>query len=153
MAESLSVQIRAGFEESSRLAPAHQSEVRSRARDLRHRLDQRRLAFRDLVEIYRRGPKEVWGPVLLEVLAPAIMDIVTRYRSVAPVISEEDLRNQLLAEVLHVAARTRLPVEGRYVKQLLLLRVVQRLEFWIFLEASRRGDLVSLAEGDRIRWS
>lgn len=95
------------------------------------RQEERAARLAELVIAYRLGPRCRWGPVLLEVLAPRLVAVVRKLRQEPPFIAEDDLRDELLVEVLAAAARMPLPVSNAYLEWRLLARakryVVRRL--------------------------
>jgi hypothetical protein len=78
-----------------------------------------------VVLAYRSGPKSLWGPVLLELLAPAILDRVQRLKERPPVMDSEDVRQQLVLEVLLAAATMPLPANQSYLRRALMFRANQ----------------------------
>ena len=87
--------------------------VRMRARDRTRSIEERDVTLREAVQAYRRGPKSLWGPVMLELLGPASMVRVGLYDELPPVISLEDIRHQLVMEVLDAAVHAPLPENAR----------------------------------------
>ena len=83
----------------------------------------RRLAV--VVAAYRCGPRELWAPVLLDLLAPAMISRLKRLRAEPPAVDEEDLRQQLVLEVLRAAATIPLPANPAWQKKQILSRANQ----------------------------
>ena len=84
-----------------------------------------------IVLAYREGPREVWGPILLEVLAPALLARLRRLRTEPPVVDDEDIRQQLVMEVLLAAARMPLPKEASYLRSRLMARANVAVRRWL----------------------
>jgi hypothetical protein len=78
-----------------------------------------------LVLLYRTGPRPIWAPVLLDFLAPALLARLQRLRVEPPYMEEDDLRQQLVVELLHAAAVMPLPEEPTYLRRRLLDRANQ----------------------------
>ena len=98
-----------------------------------------------IVISYRAGPRHLWAPVLLDLLTPALLDCLQRLGHEPPVFDPEDIRQQLLVELLHLAAT--LPLgDGRYLKRRLIRRANQAVRRRLAREALRRSRQVSLQE-------
>ena len=113
--------------------------VRMRARDRARSIEERDLTLREAVQAYRRGPRNKWGPVVLELLAPAILVRLGLFEELPPVISLEDLRQQLVVEVLDAAAHMPLPDNARYIKQRVMRRAAKRMTRWLAREIRAAG--------------
>jgi hypothetical protein len=116
--------------------------VRMRARDRTRSIEERDVTLREAVQAYRRGPRSKWGPVVLELLAPAILVRLGLFEELLPVIALEDLRQQLVVEVLDAAAHMPLADNARYIKQRVMRRAAKRMTRWLAREiraASWRG--------------
>src|ERR1700680_188038 len=132
MAESLAVVIREGYsrvegelsEEALMLVACARSST-----DLAPDERNRRLA--PIVAAYRAGPRELWGPVLLDLLAPAILVRLQRLGARPPVMDKEEIGQQFLVELLHLAATVPLPVYGRWPKRTLMSRANQAVRRWL----------------------
>ena len=141
MTASLSEDIASGFKvvvdcDPDDSGPAF---VRMRARDRTRSIEERDVTLREAVQAYRRGPRTVWGPVILEVLAPAIMVRLVIYEELPPVINLEDLRQQLVVEVLDAAAHVPLPDNARYIKQRIMRQAAKRMTRWLRREIRAAG--------------
>jgi hypothetical protein len=93
---------------------------------------------------YRRGPKDFWGPLLLELLAPKLSIQVSRLSTVVPYIDCEDVAPQLIAELLTVSATMPLPANSRRWERALRLRAKTHLTRWMAREERRQLRSVSL---------
>lgn len=112
----------------------------------RLRLYERDQLVFDLVLLYRRGPRQHWAPVLLEVMAPPIFERLARYRPEEPVIDQDDLYQQLLLEVLEAALTIPLHGGPAWLERRLLMRAGGNLSRRLRKEARLRHLLVPLSE-------
>lgn len=146
MSESLAVLIEEGF----RAAVARTGEgpdpadlrVRARARPLSPA--ERDEVFLEAVLAYRTGPKQVWAAVILEILAPAILARLTYLQPPEAAVDSEDLRQQLILQVLRAAARVPLERGPSYLRRRVLLRADKAMERWLVRHANhgdRRAEL------------
>jgi len=117
---------------------AHRALRASRDRERRDRLIAQALVG------YRRGPKDFWGPLLLELLAPKLTIHVSRLSVVEPYIDSQDVAQQLLVELLAAAASMPLPTNSRRWERALRLRAKTRLTRWLAREDRRQRSTVSL---------
>src|SRR5207248_5974386 len=133
--------IREGYQEIDSWLPSlgDAKVLRARARDVSITPADRDQVLRSLVYAYRMGPKPLWGPLLLELLAPAIMARIVTFKIVEPAITSEDIRHQLLIEVLEAAATMPMPEDARYVERRILLRAAQRVSRWLAREQRRQA--------------
>jgi hypothetical protein len=92
-----------------------------------------------IVESYRKGRQETWAAVLLDVLTPAILKRLERYRAEEPAISAEDIRQQFVLELLSVAATAPMPADAKFVERRLLLRAGQGIRRWLRKEGRYRA--------------
>ena len=89
---------------------------------------------------YRQGPPESWGPLVLELLAPALIELAAGFAPQSPTLDADDLQQQIALEAL--AAARSIPLErGRFVKPWLVLEVRRRISRWLRREARRRRSL------------
>jgi len=149
MQSSLAQKIRDGYRDAMFVAGGGGDDVRR----LRRQLGDPALAYveRDrllaaVIRRYRSEDVRLWGPVLLELLAPAIMARVARFSGVPPTIDEDDIAQQFLVEVLVAAATMPLPGEARYVERRLLKRAAFLTTRWLRRENDRQARLAPLAE-------
>lgn len=84
-----------------------------------------------VIAAYRCGPRAVWAPVLLDLLAPAMISRLKRLRAEPPAVDEEDLRQQLVVEVLLAAATIPLPANPAWQKKQILSRANQAVRRWL----------------------
>src|SRR5450759_523241 len=133
MATSLTAKLRRNFVQSSSRLPEEALLRIARARDTRKTdLAERDRLLADFVVAYRCGPREIWAPVILDLLAPGMVRILSRINRKAkditdmwdhdePLIVEEaEVRQLLMMEVLRAAATIPLHPGGRAMKTRLL---------------------------------
>jgi hypothetical protein len=105
-----------------------------------------------VIAAYRYGPRAVWAPVLLDLLAPAMISRLKRLRAEPPAVDEEDLRQQLVVEVLLAAATIPLPANPAWQKKQILSRANQAVRRWLQQEHRqqlRQRSLEAIEEGRR----
>jgi DNA-directed RNA polymerase specialized sigma24 family protein len=82
-----------------------------------------------VVRSYRRGPTEVWGAILLEMLAPALGGAANEVVAWQPVSDADDLYQQAALEALSAAAQMPLWGDG-WLKRRIVFRVRIALLRW-----------------------
>lgn len=87
---------------------------------------------------YRTEPRKVWGPVILELLAPALIACLQRLRAHPPVMDSDDLRQQLIVEVLRAAATMPMPANPSYLRRRLMARASLAVRRWLEREGRRQ---------------
>ncbi len=140
MATSLSENLREGYRKVAPALPEEAASLLLRARvsiDASSVERSRRLA--GVVCAYRSGPRQLWGPVLLDLMAPAIVERLQRLHAQPPIMDEEELRQQFLVEVLHAAAHIPLPRHPSWVRGQILSRANQAVRRWLAREGRRQG--------------
>jgi len=139
MSRSLVADLREGRNEVGRRSPGEESGLLAPARDASNaERGGRGRRLRAIVNSYRQGPRELWAPVLLDLLAPALLARLQRLRAEPPVMDEEDIRQQLVLELLRAAAAMPLPTENRFLKTALIARANQGVSRWLAREARRQ---------------
>ncbi|HUY99459.1 MAG TPA: hypothetical protein VMU89_03850 [Thermomicrobiaceae bacterium] len=88
-----------------------------------------------VVRAYRIGQRQLWGPVLLEMLGPQLTEAVQQFGILAPLVDGDDLGQQLVLEVLSAAATVPIPEGARWVEQRLLRRAGFNLARWLFKQS------------------
>jgi len=152
MPGSLTVDLHEGYR---RLAEAQQAEARARLVSTREGLRRLRLhreradRLLDLVRAYRAGPKELWAPVLLDTLAPSLLLVLRRLRSQPPYLEEEDVRQQLIVELLAAAAEMPLPPSPAFLRRNLLSRANQGVRRRLVQEARQQSRQRRLEVAER----
>jgi hypothetical protein len=139
MSSSLADDLREGYRRVAAALPEEAIALVARARDPRTSLAERNRYLAEVINAYRRGPRRLWGPVVLDLLAPAILERLQRLRVQPPAIDEEEVRQQFVAEVLRAAAYIPLPDHPGWVKGQILSRANQAVRRWLAREARRQG--------------
>ena len=150
MAGSLISDLSAGYRQVQEVLSDRERAELARARDpsMQGR-SQRGRSLVALVQLYRVGPRQLWAPVLLDLLAPAMLRRLQRLRDEPPVMVEEDIRQQLVLELLHAAATMPLPNNPAHVKAALLHRANQGVRRKLARERRRQrrqGSYEAMAE-------
>lgn len=112
------------------------------ARDRERTVVAREAALRDIVLAYRKGPQRIWAPILLEAIAPALLESLRRHHPVGPALDRDDLGQQLLQEALEVALSIALPRDPRYLQK----RLVEAASKRLFRRRRREARLQSQLE-------
>lgn len=87
-----------------------------------------------ILRAYRRNGSAAWGSLLLELLAPALIEIAVGLESHSPRVDADDLQQQLALEAL--AAGRSIPLDrARFVKPWLMLEIRRRIVRWLNREA------------------
>ena len=162
MATTLATELRRNFDQASEQLPEEALAVVARARDTRSTgLTERDQLLAEIVAAYRSGPRALWAPVILDLLAPALVRMVLRIKRKSeeiaelwdpdepPTLDEEELRQQVLMEVLRAAATIPLRAGGRGMKTRLLKRVNTYLIRWVkreFRHQTRHRPLDAIGE-------
>ena len=121
MSRSLSLDLRDGYRDLARqMGEAWRLEL-----VLYGGRPRRSALLRSVVLAYRAGSKSTWGPVLLELMAPALLDRLQHLQAKPPVIDPEDVRQQLIVELLLAAASMPLPENSCYLRRALMARANQ----------------------------
>lgn len=104
---------------------------------------------------YRRGPARIWAPLLLEMLAPALVVTASRIAQAWPHVDAADVQQQLVVEALASAASLRLEGGRRWVQRLLIHESERRVRRWLQRTGRRReeelDDTVAVADQDARR--
>jgi hypothetical protein len=139
--DSLAARIRAGYLEALAARPfevlpglekeASPDDAVRQARSRRVSLQTRDRILEAIVRAYRIGHRQLWGPVLLEILGPQLAEAVQQFHVLAPLVDSEDLGQQLVLEVLSAAATVPIPEGARWVEQRLLRRAGFTLARWL----------------------
>jgi hypothetical protein len=147
MATSLASQTRDGFEQAEGSLGGNQGFVRRARATTNERSGERDRLLGEIVWAYRSGDRSVWGAVLLDLLTPALLKKLQRYSPEEPVVDLEDIRQQLVVELLHAAATMPFPPGADFVERRLVLRAGQGVRRWLSRERRYRAvHLPLLAE-------
>jgi len=101
-----------------------------------------------LLRRFRSGNQRLWAPLILDLMAPAIVTRLQRFKAVPPVISEEDIAQQLVLQVLIAAATMPLPEDAHFLERSLLLAAAKPVSRWLRRESRRQEDQDHLEEID-----
>jgi len=80
-----------------------------------------------LLEAYRVGPKDQWSAPLIERLGPWLVAARQQLHAVPPYLDRADVAQQLVLEVLQIAARWRPACEDRWVPRRLVERAARKV--------------------------
>jgi len=138
MSDSLSVELRETRGQLGGDFVEVELALASRARVLSIAAYGRRALVMAAVLAYRSESRQVWGPVLLDLMAPAILASLRRLREEPPVMDTEDLRQHLILEVLSAAAEMPLPATPSYMRRRLMARANQAVRRWLEREGRRQ---------------
>lgn len=95
------------------------------------------------IRAYRSGPPDLWGPVVLSMLAPALVRMAARLQAQPPALDEEDIDQQVIVETLRAARLMPLPDSCRFVQSRLIAFTNKRLTRWVAREARRQASQAS----------
>jgi hypothetical protein len=138
MSSNLADDLREGYRQVADGLPEEAIALVARARDPKASLAERNRNLAEVIAAYRRGPRRLWGPVVLDLLAPAILQRLQRLRAQPPVMDGEEIRQQFVAEVLRAAACIPLPHHPGWIKGQILSRANQAVRRWLAREAHRQ---------------
>jgi hypothetical protein len=138
MSDSLSVELRETRGQLGGDFVEVELALASRARVLSIGACGRRPLVMAAVLAYRSESRQLWGPVLLDLMAPAILASLRRLREEPPVMDTEDLRQHLILEVLSAAAEMPLPATPSYMRRRLMARANQAVRRWLEREGRRQ---------------
>jgi hypothetical protein len=138
MSDSLAVEFRKARSQLARDFPEIEIALVARARVISNGARGRRPLVMAAVLAYRSEPRQLWGPVLLDLMAPAILASLQRLRELPPVMDADDLRQYLILEVLSAAAEMPLPATPTYMRRRLMARANQGVRRWLERETRRQ---------------
>src|SRR5215831_14184352 len=81
----------------------------------------------ELLATYRREPKGYWAGLLLTRLGPWLTAARRQLHAVPPYFDDDDVAQQLLVEVLHVASRWQPSCKDHWIPRRLVERAGRRL--------------------------
>jgi len=122
MSRSLTSDLRQGYREVALALSDEQCRIVERARGRPRAPGGRDRALAEIVAAYRTGPRELWAPVILDLVAPPLLEKLQRLTARPPVLEIEDLSQQLVLQILHAAATMRIAREGRHLRRELVAR-------------------------------
>lgn len=145
MANSITADLSEGYRRVAHVLSDEQRALLARARDTTSvRLAERNWLLAEIVMCYRAGPAEVWAPVLLDLVAPALLDALQRSHPRYPVVDEHDVSQQLVVQFLHAAATMRIPENGRGLRRKLVSRTAKAVARRLAREGRHRSWHYSL---------
>ena len=122
MSRSLTSELQEGYREVAALLSPEQSLLVEQARGRPKVPVGRDRALAEIVAAYRAGPRELWAPVILDLVAPSLLERLQHFEARPPVLDGEDLSQQLVAQLLHAAATMHVPCDGRHLRRELVGR-------------------------------
>ena len=148
---SFADQLRHGYLEVAGSLSDEERAMVARARDpINAAPIERNRLLAQVVCAYRAGPKPLWGPVVLDLLAPTLIVILKGLRPVSPVIDEPEIRQQFVYEALQAAATVPLLDGGLQTRFRITSRAYTRMLRWLAREGRRRRLHVTLERNTRL---
>jgi len=92
-----------------------------------------------VVVAYRVGDRQVWAAVILDLLTPALLVHLWRFRPEPPAIDLEDVRAEFVVQLLEAASTMPFPPNLRFVERRLVLRAGQGVRRWLRKERHWRA--------------
>src|SRR5437879_3433142 len=92
-------------------------------------------AWAELLNAYHEGPREVWGPVVIERMMGLLRQTAAGFTTYPPGVDAEDVWQQLVLETLEAALGLPVPFEARWIPRLLALRAKAGVRRWLEREA------------------
>ena len=144
--------LRNGFGQVAEVLSERELDLLSRARDSLNRTQaERNQILARNVAAYRAGPRQLWAPVLLDLLAPALIESLQGFRAEPPLADEEEIRQQLVLEVLRAARCMPIHDHGRQMKIRLVTQASRAVVRWLEHEGVRQGWQVTYEDADEER--
>jgi hypothetical protein len=126
MRSNLTSDLREGSRHSERALTPEQRGLLARARDTTTvALPERNRTLAQIVAAYRLGHRQLWGGILLDLAAPALLEVLQRFQARYAVLDEEDVSQQLVVQYLHSVATMRIPHDGRGLRRKLVSRAAK----------------------------
>jgi hypothetical protein len=149
MSGSLASTLRAGYSEVAGALLDNELEILARVRDSGRTspVERNRLLAR-VVFAYQAGPRQLWAPVLLDLMAPSLIARMQRFCTPPSLIDEEEIRQQLVLEVLRAAARMPIHGEGRQMRVRLVTRANKAVVRWLRREEARQWHQTPIEVAD-----
>lgn len=140
MATTFVTDLRQGYEQVAGDLPEEALALIARARDSANTdLAERNRLLAEMVTAYRSGPRELWGPVILDLLAPALVELLQLFRAEPPAMDAEEISQQLVMETLRAAATIPIHKDGCDMKVRLLARAYTYVVRWLIREGYRQS--------------
>lgn len=145
MSTTLASELMQGFDQVAGSLPDEALVLVARARDsVSTGLAERDRLLAEFVVAYRAGPRQLWGPVILDLLAPGLIELLQLIRAEPPIGDEEEIRQQLVMEVLRAAATIPIHRGGRDMKGRILRRAYKYVVRWLIREGRHQEGQCSL---------
>jgi hypothetical protein len=106
--------------------------------------------WHELITAYREGPRQLYAPVILGLLESQINGAARRLRPPVSTITGEDIRQELVVQVLDAALAMPLAPDPQWIPRRLLLRARTGAVRWLANEL--RHELLKAPAGDP-RWT
>ncbi len=140
MTSNLATDLRQGYEQVAEALAGSELELLARARDSDNGTPaERNQLLGKIVAAYQRGPRQLWAPVILDLLAPALLDSLQWLRPEPPVVEDEEIRQQLVMELLRAAETIPIQTGGRRLKIRLLSQANRAVVRWLEEEGIRQS--------------
>jgi hypothetical protein len=140
MTRNLATDLRQGYDQVAEALAGPELELLARARDSSNRTpSERNRPLGKIVAAYQKGPRQLWAPVILDLLAPALIESLQWLRAQPPVIDDEELSQQLVMEVLRAATTIPIQEGGRRMKLRLLSQANRAVVRWLEEERIRQS--------------
>ena len=104
----------------------------------------------DLITAYREGPRQLYAPVILGLLETQIEGAARRLHPPVATITGEDIRQELIAQILDAALAMPLAPDPQWIPRRLLFRARTGAARWLANEL--RYELLK-APADDPRWT
>jgi hypothetical protein len=152
MATSLAADLREDLRQAQADLRGPALALLARARDSStYGLAERDRLLAEIVAAYRAGPRQVWAPVILDLLAPALVELLPLLRPEPPVVDKEEIRQQLVMEALRAAAVIPIHEGGSDTKVRVLARANKYVVRWLVREGSRQRRQLSFEALEQTR--
>jgi hypothetical protein len=143
--QSFADQLREGYGQVAGWLSCEERALVEHARDPRGAgAAERNRLLAQVVCAYRSGPRALWGPAVLDLLAPTLVLILQGLRPIPHTVDESEIRQQLIAEALEAAATVRLLDGGAQTRFRITSRAYTRVLRWLAREGRRRRVQFSL---------
>jgi hypothetical protein len=93
-----------------------------------------------VIRCHRRGPACLWGVIVLEMLAPALVELATNLDRILAPSLKEDFNQQLITEALAAAGAVPLGESVRFLKRRLVLRTTTGITRWLSSQVNDMED-------------
>jgi hypothetical protein len=140
MTSNLATDLRQGYQQVAEALAGTELELLARARDSINRTPaERNQLLGKIVAAYQRGPRQLWAPVILDLLAPALIDSLQWLRPEPPVVDDEEVRQQLMLEILRAAESIPIQTGGRKLRVRVLSQANRAVVRWLEEERVRQS--------------